>query len=187
MPDMGTVGDRTTIHRGKKFDYEEITLPAADGSVYTRQYVKHPGAVCICPILEEDGEAKIVFIRNDRFTIGGELLELPAGTLEAGEDVAACAHRELIEETGYEASSIIELGTFFTTPGMTDEVMHAFAATGLRHVGQQLEADEKIEVETVPVREAVGRLDSGALADAKSIVTLVRAMRRGLRGERAGC
>ncbi len=182
MTAMTAQRERTTIHHGPKFDYEEVTLVGTDGERRTRQYVRHPGAVCICPILEEGGQRKIVFIRNERFTVEQTLLELPAGTLEPGEDVAACAGRELVEETGYEASEIVPLGTFFTTPGMTDEVMHAYAATGLRHVGQRLEPDERIEVEAVSVDVAVGRLDDGTLADAKSIVTLVRAMRRGLLG-----
>lgn len=180
---MSAEGERRTIHTGAKFDYEEVALVGTDGTTRLRQYVKHPGAVCICPILEEGGERKVVLIRNERFTVGEQLLELAAGTLEPDEAVETCAARELIEETGYEADSMISLGSFYTTPGMTDEVMHAYAATGLRHVGQQLEADERIVVEVVPASEAVRRLDSGELRDAKSIVTLVRALRRGLLGD----
>jgi ADP-ribose pyrophosphatase len=173
---------RRTIHEGRKFDYEEVTLVGRDGAERTRQYVRHPGAVCVCPILEEGGAQTVVFIRNERFAIGETLLELAAGTIDPGEAPDACARRELIEETGYEASELIPLGSFYTTPGMTDELMHAYAARGLTHVGQRLEAEEEIEVELVPASEALRRLDAGELMDAKSIVTLVRAMRRGLVG-----
>ena len=139
MPSMTAQGERRTIHEGPQFDYEEVTLVGSDGKERTRQYVKHPGAVCICPVLEGEDGVEVIFIRNERFTVGKALLELPAGTLEEGEAVETCAARELIEETGYEAARIVPLGSFYTTPGMTDEVMHAFAATGLTHVGQRLE------------------------------------------------
>ncbi|GAB4555720.1 MAG: NUDIX hydrolase [Phycisphaerales bacterium] len=177
---MTAQGERTTIHRGPKFDYEEVRFPVSGGRTVTRQYVKHPGAVCICPVLDGTEGREIVFIRNTRFTVDRELLELPAGTLEPGEPVDVCAGRELIEETGYESSELVPLGSFFTTPGMTDEVMHAYAGLGLTHVGQRLEPDERIVVERVPVARALEWLDSGELADAKSIVTLVRALRRGM-------
>lgn len=183
MTTMPQVRERRLIHSGRKFDFVEVDLDAPGGRTITRQMVEHPGAVCVCAVLETDDGPAVVFIRNERFSVGETLLELCAGTLEAGEDPAACAGRELIEETGYEAREIVALGSFFTTPGMTNERMYAFCATGLTHVGQRLEEDEAIEVEIVPAARAMEMLDAGELADAKSIVTLVRAMRRGLLGE----
>ncbi len=172
---------RRTLHTGAKFDYEEVTLLGTDGVERSRQMVRHPGAVCICPVLVDDsGRISIVFIKNNRFALGEELLELPAGTLEAGEEPGRCAGRELVEETGYQADEIVALGSFWTTPGMTDERMHAFAAFGLRHVGQDLEADERITVEMRPLASAQAALESGELEDAKSIVTLERALRFGV-------
>jgi ADP-ribose pyrophosphatase len=180
---MTDFGERSLIHRGKKFDIEMVRYQTAGGRTIEREMVRHPGAVCILPILEEKGVApRVVFIRNRRFTLGRELLELPAGTLEAGEDPAVCAGRELIEETGYRAATIIPLGSFFTTPGMTDERMHAFAATGLTHVGQRLEEDERIRVELAPGAGAMALIDRGELQDAKSMVTLVLGQRKGLLG-----
>lgn len=178
---MSPKGERELICRGAKFDIERLSWVGAGGRVIRREVIRHPGAVCILPILGEI-PPRIVMIRNHRFTIDAELWELPAGTLEKGEDPAYCAARELEEETGYHARNIIPLGTFLTTPGMTDEVMHAYAATGLTHVGQKLEPDERIQPELVTASNVFTMLDRGELRDAKSIVTLILAQRRGLLG-----
>ena len=130
------------------------------------------------PLLN-DGEG-VVLIRNDRFALGQVLWELPAGTLEAGEDPGECAKRELEEEAGYRASRVESLGRFYTTPGMTDELMHAFIATGLVKTEQRLEQDERIQVACVPVDRALAMVDRGELMDAKSMLTLLIASRRGL-------
>jgi ADP-ribose pyrophosphatase len=179
---MPHVSDRDTLVTGKKFDFVRATLVADDGREHPREYVRHPGAACICPIRldPETGRKHVVFIRNFRFTLEKPLLELPAGMLEPNEPPLESAGRELIEETGYKAERVHPLGpAFFTSPGLSDEAMHAFAATGLTHVGQQLEGDEHIQIEEVPAEEALRRMDNGELADAKSIVTLLRAHQAG--------
>jgi ADP-ribose pyrophosphatase len=91
-----------------------------------------------------------------------------------------CAGRELIEETGYRAANIRSLGWFYTTPGLTDERMHAFAATGLVHVGQDLEDDETIDVEAVEPARVLGMIGSGEMRDAKSMLAVLLADRAGL-------
>ena len=100
--------------------------------------------------------------------------------LEAGEAPEACAGRELIEETGYEGATITPLGRFYTSPGLSDELMWAYVATGLKHVGQRLELDERLTVHLVGVGEALAMVDSGELMDAKSMLTLLLGVRRGL-------
>ena len=172
---------RKTIYKGRKFDFEVVTFQRG-GKTVEREYVRHPGAVVIVPVLDD---GRIVLIRNLRFGIGpsGERLwECCAGTLEPGEEPSKCAARELIEETGYEAKTLTPLagGWFYTTPGMTDERMHAFVATGLRHVGQDLEDDESITVELVPAAKTLSMIESGELRDGKSIVALLLAERKGL-------
>lgn len=168
---------RRLIHHGRKFDFEQVTYTSASGKPLTREVVRHPGAVVIVPIL--DGR-RLVMIRNRRIAVGDTLLEFPAGTLDQSEPPDACAKRELIEETGYSAATLRPLGWFYTTPGLTDEMMHAFVATGLTHVGQRLEEDESITVEPIGVAEALRMADSGNLIDGKSIVALFLAHRRGL-------
>jgi ADP-ribose pyrophosphatase len=179
---MTPQGERTLIHRGKKFDLEMLRFTSASGRPIQREVVRHRGAVCILPILRTapDHPPRIVMIRVHRFTLAQDLWELPAGTLEPNELPASCAARELIEETGYRADAITPLGSFYTTPGMTDERMHAFAAAGLTHVGQKLEEDEQIQPRLVTPAHALELLDSGELVDAKSIVTLTLALRKGL-------
>lgn len=174
---------RETILKGRKFDFERVTFTNRVGERSTREVVRHPGAVCILPVLDAGGaggEAKVVMIRVYRFALDRDTWEFPAGTLEPGEEPARCAPRELVEETGYEAESVRKVGSFYTTPGMTDELMHAFVATGLREVGQRLEEDEMIKPVVVTVREALAMVDDGRLADAKSMLTLLLAIRRGL-------
>lgn len=172
---------RKVLHRGAKFQYEEATWTAADGRVVTRQFVRHGGSVVIVPILEEAGKAKkIVLIRNMRAAIPAVLWELPAGTRDDGEDPKVCAARELEEETGYSAGSVEKIGVFHTSPGMTDELMHAFVARGLRVVGQRLEVDEGITVHPTPLDEVMRMVDGGEIVDAKTLAALMLAVRRGM-------
>lgn len=170
---------RRNLHRGAKFDYEEITLP---GSEITRQVVRHPGSVVILPILERaagpDGAGaegdEIVLIRNLRWSVGAYLFELPAGTRTPGEPPEQCAARELEEETGFSAATLTPLFRFYTGPGMTDELMHGFVATGLRRVGQRLEVDEMMTVHPTPIARVLEMIQSGEIMDSKSIATVLR-------------
>lgn len=169
--------ERTVLCRGAKFDFERLTFETDAGERIEREMVRHPGAVVVVPVLDD---GRIVLIRNRRIVVGTTLWELPAGTLEAEEDPARCAARELEEETGYRARTVDFLGSFYTTPGLTDELMRAYAARGLSSVGQSLEPGEEIEVRPVPRDEAMRMLDEGDLMDAKSMLALLLAERRGL-------
>lgn len=178
------------IHRGSRFDFVTLTIQRPSGRTLDRDIVRHPGAVVVVPLLNQPGKGPcVVLIRNYRIAIGESLVECCAGTIERArkpeggfgiaEDPEHCARRELIEETGYQASVMRSLGWFYTTPGLTDEQMFAFVATGLTHVGQKLEEDETIEVDVVPVQEALGMIGDGRIRDAKSIVALTLAERGG--------
>lgn len=215
---------RRTLHTGKKFDYEEITVASSKsgGAPITRQIVRHPGAVVVVAVDAArgvggvggvEGEKGLILIRNFRIGVEEWLFECCAGTIDtvsskdgkaapgmaAGaahggvggggvsrfdprEDPTLCAGRELVEETGYQASELISLGWFYTTPGLTDERMHVFVARGLVHVGQRLEEDEHIQVERVAVSEALRMIDDGRIRDGKSITAILLAARRGLLG-----
>lgn len=179
-PSAGTkVVSRRTIHKGKKFDFEMVKVDAGGGRTIEREVVRHPGAVTIVPVLDD---GRVVMIRNRRIAVDAWLYEFPAGTLDAKEGPEACARRELIEETGYRATAMLPLGWFYTTPGLTDERMHAFVGTGLVEVGQALEEDEQIEVEAMEVERVLRMIDSGEIVDAKSMLALLLAQRRGLLG-----
>jgi ADP-ribose pyrophosphatase len=172
---------RVVIHKGRKFDYESLEYVSKSGRTLTKQVVRHPGAVVIVPILPgPGGEPHVALIRSFRASLEKYILELPAGTREVGEDAATTAGREIVEETGYEAATLTEIGRFYTSPGLSDELMVAYAATGLSHVGQRLEEDEDLTVQMTSVEETFALMETGELMDAKSMLALHLARRKGL-------
>lgn len=168
---------RRLLHRGRKFDFELLSVQMPGGSRVEREIVRHGGSAVILPLLHTSSGTAVVFVRNHRFSIARPLLEIPAGTLEPGEDPAACAARELVEETGYRAEQVRPMLSFLPTPGMTDERMNLFVATGLSHVGQDLEEDESMSVEVVAAGLAIEMASDGRLEDGKSILALLLAQR----------
>ncbi len=165
-----------TLFSGVKFEVERLEVARSDGRTVQREVVVHPGAVAILPVLDD---GRIVMIRNHRHAVGRTLLEIPAGTLESGENPAECAARELVEETGYQAGRIEPLCDFFTTPGICTERMHTYAAYDLHHVGQALEPTEQIEVHPMTPGDVTRALAGGEIEDAKTIATILYWMRFG--------
>lgn len=150
-------------------EFQVVDLDVGGGRTLQRELVVHPGAVVI---LAQPSEREVVLIRNQRWQVGRTLWELPAGTLEPGEDPQLAAGRELEEEAGYRAGRMDKLGTFFSAPGISTEQMHAYRATELEQIGQRLEADEQIEVHAVPLEMARQMMLRGEIADAKTMATL---------------
>jgi len=142
----------------------------SDGRLHTKDTVQHPGAVAILPMVD-DGH--VCLIRNYRVAVGKTLIELPAGTLEPGEDPAVTAHRELIEETGYRAARIEKLREFTMSPGILNERMHLYLAQDLTPGEMALEPGEEIETLVVRWDEAMRMVMDGAIEDAKSLVGLL--------------
>ncbi len=157
------------VFRGRVAEVHKVGLRVPGGEVVQRDLIHYAGAAVILPVLDD---GSIVMIRNDRFAVDEELLELPAGTLEPPEPPEACAARELTEETGYTAGRLEKLGRFFTGPGTCDEVMHAYLATELAAGEQALEVHERIEPLVVAADEARRMVRDGRLHDAKSIAAL---------------
>lgn len=151
------------------FSVEHREYRQAGSRMLARDVVVHPGAVVILPIT---CNGDIVMIRNYRYTIEEELCELPAGTREAGEEPLDTAARELAEETGYQAKSLKPLLQFYPSPGVLTERMHAFVATELTHVGQNLANGEEITVEIIPRSIVRKKLVDGEFHDGKTIATL---------------
>ncbi len=162
------------IYRGAWIEVstEEVSLP--NGRQVTLDIVRHPGAAAVVPFLSAD---EVLLIRQYRHAAGGTIYEVPAGKLDAGEDPAECAVRELEEETGYRAGRVEALGWIFTTPGFTDERIYLFAAYELEKTRQRLEDDELIELVPVPLDSALELIWSGELPDAKSSLALLHAAR----------
>ncbi len=154
------------VFHSARFDVRSLELKPQT----TRDFVAHPGAVVVLPLLDEQ---RVVMIRNQRYAVGQELWELPAGLREPNEQPEATAARELIEETGYRAEKVEPLLNFFTSPGFCNELMYAYAAYQLQFVGQALEENEKIRVEVLSWTEILGLLKKGAIIDAKTVATLL--------------
>ncbi|MGQ0626724.1 MAG: NUDIX hydrolase [Phycisphaerales bacterium] len=167
---------RTLVH-AKKFNYEELTIAHPSGHVETRHLIRHPGACLILPIMPD---GRLMLIRVWRASFGRALLEFPAGTLEPGESPETTAARELEEEAGCRADTIERLATFYTSPGLSDEVMQVFVARGLLSVGQKLEPYEQIEVQPYTTAQVEQAIDQGDLLDGKSILAWMLAIRRGV-------
>ncbi len=137
----------------------------ADGKPHVRDIVHHPGAVTILPIF---ADGNVCLIRNYRVAGGGNLVELPAGTLEVGEEPAITAARELIEETGYRAGKIEKLREFFMSPGILNERMHLYLARELEAGPQALEPGEDIRPLVVTWADAMRMAFDGTIEDAKT-------------------
>ena len=157
------------VYRGRVLELHTVGVRMEDGKVMQRELVHYNGAAVILPVLDD---GRIVLIRNYRFSVNEYLYELPAGMLEVGEDPLECARRELIEETGYRAGKLEKLSSFASSPGVSDEIMHAFLATELTDGTQELEAHEDIHVEVFAPQEVRRMLSDQTIRDGKTIAIL---------------
>lgn len=159
-----------TLLTTAKFRVVRETIQTPRGKAKTREIVRHPGACVIVPLLDD---GRVCLIRNWRVAVNQTLIELPAGTLEPPEPPEKTAERELIEETGYRAKNIEFLHAFFLSPGILDEKMHLYLATGLTAGEAAREEGEEIENWLVPWDEALHMIFRGEIKDAKTIVGLL--------------
>ena len=158
------------LYRARRFHVEQHELDDRDGQQRKYQKIVLPGAAVILPVLDD---GSIVLIRNYRFVVNESLLELPAGMLDPGEPPIECARRELLEETGYRAEKIEPLVTFYSTPGICNEIMHAFIATHLVAGEAQREPGEHIDNLPMKYQDALAAIGDGRIKDAKTIVGLL--------------
>lgn len=166
--------DDELIYSARVFRVVRRRYSLADGRPAQRECILHPGAVAIIPVID-DGQ--ICLIRNHRITVEQTLIEVPAGTLNPGEDPAVCAARELEEETGYTAGKLEKLLSFYMSPGILNERMHLFLATSLRPGPSRREAGEEIENYLVPWNEALAMIERGEIDDGKTVAALLYADR----------
>lgn len=162
----------TTIKKDKLFSgriidlyLEEVRLP--NGNTSSREIIKHPGAVAVIAITEEN---KIVMVRQFRKAMEKVLVEIPAGKLEKGEEPITTAKRELEEETGYTCDTLKPLISFYTSPGFADELVHLFVADGLRKDTEEhhLDEDEFVDLVEVTLEEAQQMVENQEIHDAKT-------------------
>jgi len=158
------------LYEGRRFRVERVVQVMPDGTGHEREVIRHPGAVTVLPRFDD---GRVCLIRNHRVAVEQTLYELPAGILEPGEDPHETARRELAEETGYRADALEKLAEFYTTPGVLDELMHLYLATGLTAGPMRLESGEDIEPQVVPWDEALAMARDGRIRDGKTLVGLL--------------
>ena len=160
------------IYKGKIIRVRRDRVRLPNGKESTREVVEHSGGVCILA-LDETGCTYVV--RQYRYAFETELLELPAGKLEPGEDPAECAARELEEETGLRAEKLEYLGQILPSPGFSREVLHAYLATGLSQGKPRPDEDEFLTVRRLPLDALYRMVLNGSVRDAKTVFAVLKA------------
>jgi ADP-ribose pyrophosphatase len=165
------------LHAWRSFRLVEASFAGPDGGTFTRTFLRHPGAAAIVPVDGDD----VVFVRQFRPALGTELLEVPAGTLDRpGEPPEACAVRELKEEVGAVAERFEHLASYAVAPGVSDERLHLYLATGLTFGEPQGDGIEEraMTIERMRLADALSACTDGRLQDAKSIIGVLLTARR---------
>ena len=160
----------TNIYRGKVINIRQDKVKLSDGRRTVREIVEHPGAVVILALTNDK---KIVMIRQFRKPAEEVLWELPAGTIEPGEDLENCARRELEEETGYYPRKIKNIITFFSSPGFCNERLTLFLAEDLEKRNKNEDADEFIKVQLITPNETLDMVKNNIIKDAKTIIGIL--------------
>lgn len=158
-------------YEGKILNLRVDKAELPNGKECTREVVEHNGGVTIAALTDEN---ELLFVRQFRYPYGEVVLELPAGKLEKGEDPFAAGVRELCEETGAVASKYIDLGLFYPSPGYCGEVIHLYGATGLSFTDQNLDADEFLNVERIPLSKAVEMVLNNEIPDGKTQAAVLK-------------
>jgi len=164
------------VFEGLRFDVhvDQVIEPHAD-SPARRDWVSHPGAAAVVPVLED---GRVVLVRQYRYASGGFLWELPAGVLDHGEEPEACASRELEEEAGWRAGRIERIATLHTSPGFSNEVIQLYLATDLSAGKANPDPGEHLEVGIFEFEEALALIERGEITDSKTVSGLLLAARK---------
>jgi len=158
------------VYSGKIIKVHVDTVQQASGRTTIREVVLHPGGVTAVPVLDD---GRLLLIRQFRYPIGKYILELPAGKLDSGQSPTDTIAREIEEETGHKAGSLSYECAFYTSPGISDELIHLFLARNLMPCPQRLEEGEHITVEAYTLEECLRKIGNGEIADAKTILGIL--------------
>ncbi|WP_077308852.1 NUDIX hydrolase [Terribacillus halophilus] len=160
------------VYDGKVISLRVDTVELPDGNKSKRELIKHPGAVAIIPITKE---GKIIFVEQYRKALEKSIVEIPAGKLELGEAPEVTAIRELEEETGYTAKQLKKLGSFYTSPGFADELLHVYEAEELELLTEKVAGDEDefVELLELTLEEAEALVEEERIHDAKTMYALL--------------
>ncbi len=166
----------TQVSSDQKFDGYVVklyvdTVEVADGSIATREVIRHPGGVCVVPLDEENN---VIFVKQFRYPHGKVMTEIPAGKLEYGESHHECGLRELKEEAGCTCDRYDYLGSLAPTPAYCSEVIHMYLARGLHYGEQDLDEGEFLEVEKIPLDKAVEMIMNNEIQDSKTQIAILK-------------
>ncbi len=151
------------LYKGKVVQLRLDTVSLPNGMTKMREVLVHPGAAAIVPLMNE----KLLLVEQYRAAVGRKTLEIPAGTLEEGESPEECAKRELIEETGFQASKWDTLTAYYPSPGYSSEIIHIFKASGLKRVS---DAEAELPIQYMALNEVQAKIKTGEIMDSKTII-----------------
>ncbi len=157
------------LYKGKIVNVKELEVELPNGKIGIRELVEHPGAVAILPINHDGG---VFFVKQYRMCTGEILLEIPAGKLNFGEDPYQCAIRELEEEIGYRAKRLELIHSFYTSPGISNEVLYLFEAKNLEKTKVNPEEDEFLEIISLRKEDVERLIKENKIKDAKTLVAI---------------
>jgi ADP-ribose pyrophosphatase len=160
------INHRRTIHKGRVYELVSENITLENGVTTDTEFIHHPGATAIVPMLNE---TQIILINQYRHALRKFIWEIPAGTLDPRETAITCARRELIEETGYSAQEFKQLAEITPVPGYSDERIYIYLATDLEPARQNLDSDEILNVHTLKFEEALNMIRNGEIQDSKTI------------------
>lgn len=164
------------VHKGIVFDVYHDVVELEDGNTSLREVCHHPGAVAVLALYE----GNLVLVRQFRYAAGEEMIEIPAGKLEKGEDPKAAALREMEEETGMRCRSIAPLGKIFASPGILSESMHLYFTDDMEYIGESPDEGEFLSVNMVSPQNFGEMIRSGRICDSKTLCAYALAKEKGL-------
>jgi ADP-ribose pyrophosphatase len=162
--------ERSEPYRGKIVNLRVDTIALPSGTKAIREVVMHPGGVTAIPVL---ADGRILLVRQFRYPLQKFILELPAGKLDSGQSPADTIKRELEEEAGFHTNVLEYACAFYTSPGISDELIHLFVARDLIEVPQRLEEGEHITIEAYTIEECLQKIKTGEIADGKTILGIL--------------
>lgn len=163
-----------TVYEGIVVNVRRDIAELQNGEKVGREVVEHPGGVGIVPVTNDN---KVLMVRQYRYPMEEELLEIPAGKLSEGEDPFDCAVRELSEETGCTAGKYVDLGASYPSPGFCKEILYIYLALDLRQGEMHLDENELLCVEPVAMDELIDKIMANELPDGKSMIGIMKAKR----------
>jgi ADP-ribose pyrophosphatase len=162
--------DSTEVFAGTLLRVRRDSIRLPDGKPATREFVVHPGAALMVPVL---ADGRLILERQFRYPLARVILEFPAGKIDAGETPLATAKRELVEEVGYTAGTWRDIGTIHPQVGYSNETITVFEATNLTHVGAQLDDGEFLDVVLMTQAQLLSAVDAGEVTDGKTLAALL--------------